>query len=201
MEPRAAGARAASRVELPRFDKVVVAVDPPAGVGDNADACGIVVCGSAGGRFYVLEDATVHSLSPEGWSAMVAAAAARWNTALVVAEANQGGAMVESVLKAADDGLKVRLVHASRGKSARAEPVSLLFEKGRVSLCGEFGELEDQLAGLQAGGGYGGRDGRRIVRMRWCGRSRRWVRRAAGCRGFGGCDWLDCAETCTYICT
>ena len=87
---------------------------------------------------------------------MVAAAAARWNTALVVAEANQGGAMVESVLKAADDGLKVRLVHARSGKSARAEPVSLLFEKGRVSLCGEFGALEDQLAGLQAGGGYEG---------------------------------------------
>ena len=141
---------------LPRFDKVVVGVDPPAGVGEDCDACGIVVCGSAGGRFYVLEDATVRGLSPEGWSGKVAAVAARWNTALVVAEANQGGAMVESVLKAADDGLKVRLVHASRGKSARAEPVSLLFEKGRVSLCGEFGALEDQLAGLQAGGGYEG---------------------------------------------
>jgi phage terminase large subunit-like protein len=141
---------------LPRFDRVVVGVDPPAGVGEDADACGIVVCGSAGGRFYVLEDATVRSLSPEGWSAVVAAAAARWNTALVVAEANQGGAMVESVIKAADDGLKIRLVHARSGKSARAEPVSLLFEKGRVSLVGEFGALEDQLAGLQAGGGYEG---------------------------------------------
>ena len=142
--------------ELPRFDKVLVGVDPPAGVGGDADACGIVVCGSAGGRFYVLEGATVRTLSPEGWSAVVAAAAARWNTALVVAEANQGGAMVESVLKAADDGLKIRLVHARSGKSARAEPVSLLFEKGRVSLCGEFGALEDQLAGIQAGGGYEG---------------------------------------------
>ena len=113
------------------------------------------------------------SLSPEGWSAVVAAAAARWNTALVVAEANQGGAMVESVLKAADDGLKVRLVHASRGKSARAEPVSLLFEKGRVSLCGEFGALEDQLAGMQAGGGYEGPGGRRTGRTRWSGRRKR----------------------------
>lgn len=141
---------------LPPFDRVMVGVDPPAGASEDSDACGIVVCAKAGERFFVLEDATVRTLRPEGWSAMVAAAAARWQTPLVVAEANQGGAMVESVLKAADDGLKVRLVHASRGKAARAEPVSLLFEKGRVALAGEFGPLEDQLVGIQAGGGYEG---------------------------------------------
>jgi phage terminase large subunit-like protein len=139
-----------------RFDRLVVGVDPPAGAGEGCDACGIVVAGAAGGRIYVLEDASVSGLSPEGWSAAVAAAAARWRTVQVVAEANQGGAMVGSVLKAADDGLKVRLVHASRGKSARAEPVSLLFEKGRAVLAGLFGPLEDELAGLVAGGDYVG---------------------------------------------
>ncbi len=171
-----------------KLDRIMVGVDPPAGVGEDCDACGIVVCGSAGGRFYVLEDATVRSLSPEGWSAKVAAAAARWNTALVVAEANQGGAMVECVLKAADDGLKVRLVHASRGKTARAEPVSLLFEKGRVSLAGEFGALEDQLAGIQAGGGYEGpgRSPDRADAMVWAVTALSETR--AGCRGCGGCE-------------
>ena len=68
------------------FDRIVVGVDPPAGVGEGSDACGIVVCGSRGEALYVLEDATVRGLSPEGWSNRVAAAAARWNTHLVVAE-------------------------------------------------------------------------------------------------------------------
>jgi phage terminase large subunit-like protein len=138
------------------FDKIVVGVDPPAGAGEGSDACGIVVCGSNGAGLYVLEDATVRGLSPEGWANRVAAAAARWNTHLVVAEANIGGAMVESVLKAADLGLWVRLVHATRGKSARAEPIALKFESGKAFFAGEFPELEAELGGMIAGGGYDG---------------------------------------------
>jgi phage terminase large subunit-like protein len=138
------------------FDRIVVGVDPPAGVGEGVDACGIVVAGSRGGALYVLEDATVRGLSPEGWASRVAAAAARWNTGLVVAEANNGGAMVESVLKAADLGLRVRLVHASLGKCARAEPIALKFESGKAFFAGEFPELEAELGGMIAGGGYDG---------------------------------------------
>ena len=138
------------------FDRIAVGVDPPAGAGEGSDACGIVVCGSAGERLYVLEDATVRGLSPEGWASRVAAAAGRWDTGLVVAEANNGGAMVESVLKAADYGLRVRLVHASRGKCARAEPIALKFETGKAFFAGEFPELEAELGGMIAGGGYDG---------------------------------------------
>jgi len=100
----------------------------------------------------VLEDATVRGLSPEGWANRVAAAAARWGAATVVAEANNGGAMVGSVLKAADLGLKVRLVHASRGKCARAEPIALKFESGKAFFAGEFPELEAELGGMGAAG-------------------------------------------------
>jgi phage terminase large subunit-like protein len=138
------------------FDRIVVGVDPPAGASEGSDACGIVVAGSRGEELFVLEDASVQGLSPEGWANRVAAAAARWNTAIVVAEANNGGAMVGSVLKAADFALKVRLVHASKGKSARAEPVALKFEAGRAFFAGRFPELEVELAGMQAGGGYEG---------------------------------------------
>ena len=74
----------------------------------------------------------------------------------VKAEANQGGAMVTSELKAADGGLKVKLVHASRGKVARAEPVAIWFETGRAFLAGIFPELEAELSGLSVGGDYGG---------------------------------------------
>ena len=138
------------------FDRIVVGVDPPAGAGEGVDACGIVVCGSAKNRLYVLEDATVRGLSPEGWTSRVAAAAARWNTAQVVAEANNGGLMVQSALLAADCGLFVRLVHASKGKSARAEPIALKFETGKALFAGEFPELEAELGGMIAGGGYEG---------------------------------------------
>lgn len=131
-------------------------MDPPAGASEGSDACGIVVCGAKAGQLYVLEDASARGLTPEGWANRVAAAAARWNTAQVVAEANNGGAMVESVLKAADLGLRVRLVHASAGKCARAEPVALKFETGKAFFAGDFPELEAELSGLQAGGGYEG---------------------------------------------
>jgi phage terminase large subunit-like protein len=64
--------------------------------------------------------------------------------------------MVESVLKAADLALRVRLVHASRGKCARAEPIALKFETGKAFFAGVFSELEAQLGGMIAGGGYEG---------------------------------------------
>jgi len=138
------------------YDRIVIGVDPPAGASEGADACGIVVAGSRAGVLYVLEDATVRGLSPEGWASRVAAAAGRWNTSQVVAEANNGGMMVQSVLQAADLGLFVRLVHATRGKSARAEPIALKFETGKALFAGEFPELEAELGGMIAGGGYEG---------------------------------------------
>lgn len=147
--PRAEGGDAAALV------RVVVAVDPPAGIG--GDACGIVVVGlGRDGRGYVIADASVEGLGPEGWARTVAHTAATHGADRVVAEANQGGAMVESVLRAAEAGLSVRLVHASRGKVARAEPVAALYEAGRVAHRGAFPRLEDEMCGLVMGGGYVG---------------------------------------------
>ncbi|WP_293874146.1 MULTISPECIES: terminase family protein [unclassified Sphingomonas] len=140
--------------------RVVVGVDPPAGAvaeGGAGDACGIVAVGLDGdGMAYVLADASVAAASPEGWARAVASCAAQHRADRVVAEANQGGAMVRSVLLAADVTLPVRLVRASRGKVARAEPVATLYERGRVRHGGRFPALEDELCGLVAGGGYQG---------------------------------------------
>ncbi|HET9335123.1 MAG TPA: terminase family protein [Sphingomicrobium sp.] len=142
------------------FDRVVVGVDPPAGPstgsGQAGDACGIVVAGRRDGKLYVLADRSVERTSPEQWARSVAAAAAEWDASHVVAEANQGGAMVRSVLQAADAKLRIRLVHASRGKSARAEPVAVRFERGQAFLAGVFPELEAELSGLRIGGNYDG---------------------------------------------
>jgi phage terminase large subunit-like protein len=149
--------RSSSGLPPPRgeeLDRVVVGVDPPAG--SHGDACGIVVCARAGERFYVLADESVAGLSPDGWARAVAEAAARWGADRVVAEANNGGAMIDQVLRMADSGLKPKLVHASRGKVARAEPIAVLFEAGRAFFAGAFPQLEDELSGLQVGGGYEG---------------------------------------------
>jgi len=146
-----------ARADRPEaFERIVVGVDPPAGAGEGCDACGIVVAGRSAGRLYVLADETCQGLSPDGWARRVAAAVARWDADMIVAEANNGGAMVDSVLKAADARVRIRLVHASRGKAARAEPISLRFESGRAFFAGSFPTLEDELAGLTTGGGYEG---------------------------------------------
>jgi phage terminase large subunit-like protein len=137
-----------------RFRRIVVGVDPPASA---AGVCGISVCGlGADGVFYALADKSGGGLSPDGWARKVAKAAETWGADRVVAEANQGGDMVKAVLKAVAPGLPLRLVHASRGKVTRAEPVAALFETGEARLAGRFAALEDELAGMVTGGGYVG---------------------------------------------
>lgn len=138
------------------FARVLIAVDPPAKDG----TCGIVACAlAADGVAHVLADHSVAGRSPEGWAQAVADAAAAHGTREVVAEVNQGGRMVKAVLLTACPGLQVRLVTATTGKSARAEPVAMLFEAGKARLHGRMPELEAQLCGLIAGGGYRGPGG------------------------------------------
>jgi phage terminase large subunit-like protein len=135
--------------------RIVIGVDPPAS--GHGDACGIIAAGlDAAGMAHVLEDASVERVRPEQWARMVTVVFHRWQADRIVAEANNGGDMVRSVLHALEAALPVRLVHASRGKAARAEPVSALYEAGRVRHAGTFPRLEDELCGLIAGGGYEG---------------------------------------------
>jgi phage terminase large subunit-like protein len=131
------------------FERVVVAVDPPATAG--GDACGIVVCGRFDGRAFVLADRTARGLSPNGWARRAVEAAVRWSADALVAEANQGGDMVRSVLAQAGPPCAVKLVKASVGKRARAEPVAALYEQGRVVHCGAFPALEEELMALGSG--------------------------------------------------
>lgn len=130
----------------PRFDRVVVAVDPPAS--DRGDACGIVVAGRSGRFGYVLADLTVKRPSPDAWALRVIAAAREFEADAIVAESNQGGDMVRSTLATREPPCAVRLVHASKGKRARAEPVAALYEQGRIIHCGAFPALEEELMAL-----------------------------------------------------
>ncbi|MBJ7448072.1 MAG: DNA-packaging protein [Brevundimonas sp.] len=139
---RARGARPA------KLDRIVVAVDPPVTAG--GDACGIVVVGRKDRVAYVLADRSVRGHSPQGWAGKVVAAVQEFGADAVVAESNQGGEMVRGVLAHADCPVPIKLVHASRGKVARAEPVAALYEQGRVVHCGAFPALEEELMALRS---------------------------------------------------
>ena len=140
--------------ELREMSMVVIGVDPPASAGGT---CGIVACGlGRDGIPYVLGDHSAGGLSPEGWARKAAAAADAHKAARLVAEANNGGEMVASVLRGAGLSLPLKLVHASEGKAARAAPVAALFESGQARLAGRFAALEEELAGLVVGAPYQG---------------------------------------------
>jgi phage terminase large subunit-like protein len=140
---------------VPDARRVVVGVDPPASA--TGDACGIVVAElGVDGIATVRADCSVEKASPDRWANAVAQAAAVWGADRVVAEKNMGGEMVKSVLLGADIALPVKLVHASRAKAARAEPLLPLYQNGKVRHAGLFAALEDELCGMMAGGGYEG---------------------------------------------
>lgn len=131
------------------MDRVIVAVDPAASSEEGSDENGIVVVGLARdadgyARGYVLEDATLRG-TPEEWARQAVRMYRKWSADKIVAEKNNGGEMVSSVIKAADRSVPVKLVHASRGKITRAEPISALYEQGRIHHVGMFDELEDQM--------------------------------------------------------
>lgn len=134
--------------DLADFTRIVVAVDPPASTGKRADACGIIVTGLIGHdppMAWVLADCTGQGQSPSGWASAVQCAFDEFAADRVVAEANQGGEMVRTILQMQAPNLPVRLVHASRGKRVRAEPVAALYERGQVCHGARFADLETQM--------------------------------------------------------
>lgn len=135
----------ATEATVPELVRVVVAVDPAVTSGEDADETGIVTVGAdRSGDLWVLADDTCR-LSPEGWASVVVGAVDEWQADRVVAEVNNGGDLVESVLRAVDRAVPYRKVTASRGKRVRAEPVAALYELGRVHHVGVFPELEAQM--------------------------------------------------------
>ena len=130
----------------PELERIVVAVDPPAGHAKGASACGIVCAGlGRDGRAYVLDDMTAERKTPAQWAGIAVGLYHARGADRIVAEVNQGGAMVEAVLREVDPGVAYRAVHASRGKMIRAEPVAALYGQGRVSHVGSFAALEDEM--------------------------------------------------------
>ena len=129
----------------PEMVRVVIAIDPAVTSGEDSDETGIVAVGQGyDGRAYVLRDWSCRE-SPAMWARRAVALYDELKADVIVAEVNNGGALVEHTLHTVRRGLPYRAVHASRGKMARAEPVAALYEQGRVSHVGRMDELEDQM--------------------------------------------------------
>jgi phage terminase large subunit-like protein len=145
----------ARRPEAPeQLDRIVIAIDPSTSSEEHSDETGIVAVGcsrDADGynRGYVLADRSLRG-TPEEWARKAVALYREFEADRIIAEKNQGGEMVEAVIRAADRNVPVTLVHASRGKAVRAEPISALYEQGRVHHIGRFDELEDQMCTFSA---------------------------------------------------
>lgn len=157
----------------PKLDRIVVAVDPPVTGHGKSDACGIVVAGVRMGgnpgewRAYVLEDASVSAASPLEWAARAVEARERHGADRIVAEVNQGGDLVEAVIRQVDPLAPYRKVHASRGKAVRAEPVAALYEQGRVKHLRGLAALEDQMCRMTARGFEGAGSPDRVDALVW----------------------------------
>ena len=136
----------------PELDNIVVAVDPPASSGPNADACGIVGVGASGRMAYVLADETVRGVSPAAWAGCAVSLAQRLGASEILVEANQGGEMARYAIETVSDRLPVRLVRAMSNKRARATPVAALYEHGRVHHAGRFRALEDEMCAFGGDG-------------------------------------------------
>ncbi len=150
------------------LNRIVVAVDPPAASEARYSCCGIVAVGlEAEGRAVVLADGSVEGASPSAWAGAVSRLYRRFDADCVVAEINQGGDMVASVLRTVDPSLPVRTVRATRGKWLRAEPVAALYEQGRVVHAGHFAALEDQMCDFGPDGLSAGRSPDRLDALVW----------------------------------
>ncbi|MBW6505572.1 MAG: terminase family protein [Rhodobacteraceae bacterium] len=157
----------------PELDRIVVALDPAVTAGKASDECGIVVVGAVtqgppqNWRAYVLEDASIQGATPTQWAKAAIAARERHGAERLVAEVNQGGDLVATVLRSVDPLVPVRPFRAGRGKGLRAEPAAALYEQGRVRHLRGLGKLEDQMCQMTAQGFRGKGSPDRVDALVW----------------------------------
>lgn len=140
--------------DAPELARIVVPIDPAVSSGEAADDTGIVIPAlGIDGQYYVISDRTCH-LSPDGWARRAVTAYHELEADRVVAEVNNGGDLVERVIRTVDPDVPYRAVRASRGKIIRAEPIAALYEQGKVHHVGDFPELEDEMCSFTPESGW-----------------------------------------------
>ena len=136
---------------VPDLRRIIVAVDPAVTSHEDSDETGIIVAGcGVDGRYYVLEDASGR-MSPDGWGRKAVDCFYNWQADRIVAEVNNGGDLVERLIRSIDNSVPYTPVNASRGKLTRAEPIAALYEQKKVSHAGRYAEVEDQMTTYTGG--------------------------------------------------
>ena len=131
--------------DAPPLIRIVVAIDPAVTSRPDSDETGIVVAGvTSDGHYYVLEDVSLRA-GPDAWARKAVEAYYRWKADRVIGEGNNGGDMIEALLRQVDPLIPYKKVTATRGKLLRAEPVASLYEQNRAHHVGSFSALEDQM--------------------------------------------------------
>ena len=133
------------QADVPELQRIIVAIDPAVSNTETSDETGIIVAGRGiDNRLYILEDASLKA-SPDGWMRKAINLFYEYNADKIIAEVNNGGDLVEKLLRTIDRNVPYKAVRASRGKLVRAEPISALYEQRKVSHIGVFAQLEQQL--------------------------------------------------------
>ena len=128
-----------------------MAIDPAVTNNEDSDETGIIIAGKANNqRYYVIDDVSGR-MTPDGWGRTAIEMFYKYQADRIVAEVNNGGDLVERLLRNIDQSVPYTPVRASRGKLVRAEPIAALYEQGRVSHVGAFKQLEEQLCSFSAG--------------------------------------------------
>ncbi len=154
--------------QAPELVRIIVAVDPPITSHDRSDACGIIVAGlDEAGQGFVLADESLTQASPLTWARAAVRAFHLFEADRLIAETNQGGEMVESLIRQVDRNVAFRAVRARRGKYIRAEPVAALYEQKRVHHIGALPLLEDELCDFGPGGLTSGKSPDRLDALVW----------------------------------
>jgi phage terminase large subunit-like protein len=134
-----------TEAQLPPLTRCIVAIDPAISSEDNSNETGIICAGlGENGHAYVLDDAS-GVYSPRQWALEAISLYRARRADRIIGERNQGGEMVENTIRQIESGISYRSVWATKGKFVRAEPVSALYEQGRVHHVGAFPQLEDQM--------------------------------------------------------
>ncbi|MBX9592510.1 MAG: terminase family protein [Hyphomonadaceae bacterium] len=174
VEERLTGLWKRSTIEQSRFSvrpelvRIVVAVDPPVTSTSGSDACGIIVAGlGIDRRAYVIGDRTVQGREPTVWAKAAVAAYHDYEADTIVVETNQGGDLLVQMFKSIDVRVPVKTVYASRGKFARAEPVSALYGEGRVAHVGTYPDLEHEMCDFAADNLAHGKSPDRLDALVW----------------------------------
>ncbi len=150
------------------LNRIVIGLDPPVTSKRGSDSCGIVAAGiDDNGLGWVLADRTLRTASPQQWARRAVALYHELKADRIIAEVNQGGDMVATIIRQIDPTVAVKPVHATRGKWLRAEPVNMLYQQNRIRHAGRFSELEDEMCDFSIDGLSNGRSPDRLDALVW----------------------------------